>query len=70
MGKAQPLGMKPLAGQAQGGPQLGIRAVGLVSGAGMAEGREVDTDLVGASGFQMHLDQRGPAKGFDDLVVG
>ena len=47
-----------------------VRAIGEVSGAGVPQGGEVDADLVGAPGLQMHLHQRRLAEGFQDLVVG
>ena len=36
----------------------------------MPGGGHVDADLVGAAGFQVHLDEAGLAKGLDEAVMG
>ena len=48
----------------------GVRTVGQVTDAGMAQRREVNPDLVGSSGLEMDLHEGGRPEGLDDLVVG
>ena len=62
--------MQPLASQAQFGAKARVGAVGQVAATGVAQRGEVHTNLVGTSGFQMHLHQRCGAEGFEHIVVG
>ena len=68
--EAQAVRVQPLAGQSQFGAKARVGAVGQVAAAGVAQCREVHTNLVGASGFQVHLHQGRGAEGLEHIVVG
>ena len=57
--------MEELAGEAE---EAGVAVLG-VAGDGMADGLEVDADLVGAAGVERDLEQREAWERFFDLEV-
>jgi hypothetical protein len=63
--RVEPLPVKP-----EPGGELGVGAIGEVAGERMAQGAEVDADLVGAARLEVDVEQAGRAERLDDLVVG
>lgn len=59
MGKGQRFGMQPLTFQSELGGQCRIGAIGQVATARMFYRREVHSNLVRATGFQVYVEQAG-----------
>src|SRR4029453_19474257 len=70
VGEGELPGVEEGTGEAEAGGQGGVGAVGAVAGQGVAEGCQVDPDLMGAAGLQGGLDQLDGGEGLQDLPVG
>ncbi len=62
--------MQPLAFQAKLFRELGVGAVDEVTAARVMQRGEMHPDLMGAAGFQVHVEQAGGHEGFHGVVVG